>query len=301
MGFALPAFGQAQSPLAALVRIEAPGREPGSATEHGTGFVVHIGSGGAYVMTANHVVEKAGKILIYFAVAPDAPALPARKVMVDTNLDLAALLVAQVPPQAAALPIQLAKEPGLGEQLHLIGYSLGKRSPAIRQAALAQHQGAEFFLQTEVAEMDSGSPLIYQGGAVGWVKTKDGGYARCSSSSVLATALRGWQIPFTAAPLPAAPKTDSRTGASQPAGSGGTAGSCTGRVFSATGGSKQVFQGASRNSPVAGSLGEGARVLVIGQRFADAKLWYRVSSGDGGVSGYLPQTDLRLDGSCSNP
>ncbi len=191
--------------------------------------------------------------------------------------------------------------------LHLIGYSAGKRFPAVRQASLV-HEGADYLLQTAVEEMDSGSPLIYAGGVVGWVKLRDGAYARRSAASVLATALRGWQVPFAQAPAPAAPPPATAGPAapvsspssliSSPAAAQPSSAGCLASVVSVSGGSKQVYQGATRSSPIAGALPEGARVQVIGQRFSDAKLWYRISAGDHRLSGYMPDSDLALDRNC---
>lgn len=296
---AAPLCGQGNSAVVGMVRIEATGRNPEDGVEIGSGFIVSRNAGSAYVLTAQHVVDKAARILVYFAVTPDAAPSPAQVVAADRKLDLVALLVGSVPATAQALPLQLAREPGLGEPLLMVGYSLGKRTPAVRQAALAQHEGAEFFLQTAVDEMDSGSPLIYGNGVAGWVKEKDGGYARCAAASVLATALRGWQVPFAEAPNPAAPAAAQPVSLPSSSPSSSAAG-CIATVVSATGGSKQVFQGATRSSPIAGTLPEGTRVAVVGQRFSDAKLWYRISAGDRRISGYLPDSDLALIGNCNN-
>ena len=289
-------WAQGRSPLAGLVRIQALSADPAATPEEGTAFVVQRDSQAVYIATAYHVVAGAVAIRAHFAVQPDALPSSARVVVLDQQLDLAILLVTPVPAGVEALPLQLDRQPGLGEKLFMIGYSLGNRGPAVRQAAMAQYQGAEFFLQTEVDEMDSGSPLIFEGGVAGWVKEKDGGYARCAAASVLAMALRGWQIPYGSTPAKfAAPAPDPRSLAVLPVSPGGV---CTAQVISETGGSKRVYQGASRDSPVAGSLPEGAQVKVIDQRYSDAKLWYRIAGDGGRIKGYMTQSELVLGESC---
>lgn len=291
---------EGRSPYLGMARIEALSAEPGARPEVGTGFLIYQGPDGGYLTTAHHVVRGAATINVYFAVAPDASPSPARILAIDADLDLAVLLAAQLPARAESLPLQLDREPGLGEWLHLIGYSVNKRSPAVRNAALAQNEGADFLLQTEVDEMDSGSPVIFEGGIAGWIKSKDGQYARGSSAAVLAKALQGWQIPFSRTAQPSASAPAMPTSSMQVPQPAAPAFSCTARVVSEMGGSLQLYQGPSRDSPSAGSLADGTVVEILEQRFGDAGRWYRVATVGRRLSGYLPQTKLALAGNCSS-
>lgn len=303
---------QSRSPMVGMARVEARGSEPDSRAEIGTAFLVYKSADGAYLVTANHVIENAATIFIRFAIAPDAPPSEARVVAVNEALDLAVLLASKFPPDIESLPLQLARLPSLGDPLFLIGYSVSSRSPAVRNSAMSQSEGADFLLQTQVDDMDSGSPLIFQGGIAGLVKAKDGAYARCAPSSVLAKALEGWQIPFASVPLPTPPAevpppavppaTTAQQMAQMPRAPIPSNGStCIAQVVSQTGGSQKVYQSPSGMAPTTGSLTEGTRVAVLGPQYNENKVWFRIAVSQRQIYGFLPQSNLNFfAGNCSS-
>ena len=96
--------------------------QPESRAEIGTAFLVYKSADGAYLVTANHVIENAASILIRFAIAPDAPPSEARVVVVNEDLDLAVLLASRFPPDVESLPrigqLLLGARRGLFEDAH---------------------------------------------------------------------------------------------------------------------------------------------------------------------------------------
>jgi hypothetical protein len=134
----------------------------------GSGFLLW---NSAYVVTANHVLGKAGKISARF---PDGTVYPAEPVARDARLDLAILkLQGFTPSGGRGLPIDRSPI-AAGEMVHAIGYPLGavlSRDPSIVSGQVSATSGLhdaahQFRLTAPINPGNSGGPILNAHGAV---------------------------------------------------------------------------------------------------------------------------------------
>jgi len=199
-------WSQAQAWQAGVAQVTAKDKSPG------TGFVVSLRAGRAYLVTLAHVVAGDPSPSVVFVVDPDKKPYPAQLLDLqeaeEGDRSKLALLAVQYPP-AGVQAIEPATEPAvaLGTAVMVAGFpsTIGRFS--VLPAHVVSVKGLDLYLSPVTVEGYSGGPVLLEGRAVGMVF----GYLDKYGGAVPATAvelyLRGLDITWGAETAKRAPET----------------------------------------------------------------------------------------------
>lgn len=164
----------------------------------GTGFVVRLDSDAAYIVTASHVVEGDKNPRVAFF-ANKNMLVRAEVLRLESGNDrgLAVLIVRgkeNLPPALAALAIDAATVFRAADQAVAIGFPKGGGDWSVSNAMISGMDGRDFVLSGQIAEGNSGGPLIKQGKVIGVVTQEKQGFGRAVPSQILRSTLEGWGV-----------------------------------------------------------------------------------------------------------
>jgi len=165
----------------------------------GTGFIVQTGNDGIYIATASHVVEgdKAPKV----AFLPDPNTDLTAQVLKIEGGDpkgLALLVVRanikRVLRDVRALKFSASNDLAAGDAVTAIGFPQGGGGWAVVPATVATREGRELVVSGNIAEGNSGGPIVKDGAVVGLVTGTQGQYARATPAVIVRFTMEGWGV-----------------------------------------------------------------------------------------------------------
>jgi hypothetical protein len=169
----------------------------------GTGLVVQVSNEAAYIATASHVIEGDNAPKVEFFSRQNAP-VDAEVVKLEGGDPRGLALLAvrdrrRVPREARALPVTSDAEAVPGDDVIAIGFPEGAGPWAVVKANVASRDGRDLVLSGDLAEGNSGGPVIRDGAVVGLVTSLQGQFARATPAPILRIALQGWGLKLRAA------------------------------------------------------------------------------------------------------
>ncbi|HEY7759146.1 MAG TPA: serine protease [Burkholderiales bacterium] len=185
----------------------------------GTGFIVHLDTDAAYILTASHVVEGDNRPLIEFFTRRNATA-EAETVRIEGGdpRGLALLVVRgkdRLPAGIGALPLRRGADLRGGESVATIGFPRGGGAWAVVRATVVSREGRDLMLDGSIDEGNSGGPVLMGENVVGVVTLLDGKFARAVPADLVSFVLEGWGVrpdaaraAKGAAPAPPAERTE---------------------------------------------------------------------------------------------
>ncbi len=180
---ALPGWSQSADWQSGVVRVS-----------DGSGFVVAVRSGRAYIVTCSHVIEGNPKPNVTFRVAPEERYPAEVRDLQGGRRDGLALLVVSRPP-AGVRALEVATDaPAPSTPVDFAGYpeSLGAFTSV--STKIAAVRGAEFFLDRDAPEGFSGGPVLRDGRIVGVVYGRKGGFGSAVPAAIVDIYLRGLDV-----------------------------------------------------------------------------------------------------------
>ncbi len=177
-----------------VVKLVARGEE--QQPKIGTGVVVRVDKDAAYVITAAHVVEGDPKPTVTFYSHPQQQFV-AQVVGIQggDQHGLAALrVVGPIPDGVLALSIDITANVVGGETLTFIGFPRTLPPWTVSTGSLSGMHGPTLAFQALVEEGHSGGPLLLNGQVIGIVSETRERLGYAVPASILAVALRGWDI-----------------------------------------------------------------------------------------------------------
>jgi hypothetical protein len=169
----LPQSGQTPAWQAGIAQVIAKDRSPGS------GFVVAVRAGRAYLVTAAHVVEGDPNPAVVFAMDSDKRRYRAsiRDVEGGDPRGLAVLEIENPPSGLHAIGYG-HDYPAVGASALVAGFPAAIGVFTVLPATIASIRGRDLFLSPETAEGLSGSPVLVDGRAVGLVYGRESGFGK---------------------------------------------------------------------------------------------------------------------------
>lgn len=171
----------------------------------GTGFVVQASGDAIYIATASHVVEGDKKPKVAFHAEPNSD-VEAQVVKIESGdpKGLALLVVRnnakRLLRDVRVLQFSSANDLVAGDAVTAIGFPQGGGGWAVVPATVASREGRDLVLSGNVAEGNSGGPIIKDGSVVGLVTGTQGQYARATPAVIVRFTMEGWGVkPGTAA------------------------------------------------------------------------------------------------------
>ena len=160
----------------------------------GSGFVVAVRSGRAYIVTCSHVIEGDPKPTVRFQAAPEERYGAEVRDLQGGRRDGLALLVVDKPPADVRALDAATDAPVPGTPVGFAGYpeSLGAFTSV--SAKIAAVRGTEFFLDRDAPEGFSGGPVLRDGRIVGVVYGRKGGFGSAVPSAIVDIYLRGLDV-----------------------------------------------------------------------------------------------------------
>ncbi|MGE3151159.1 MAG: SUMF1/EgtB/PvdO family nonheme iron enzyme [Nitrospiraceae bacterium] len=177
-----------------VVRITA--QVEGQQPKVGSGFIVRLEKGAAYLVTASHVIEGDPRPQVTFYPQPQQ-SFPARLIGIESQNQkgLASLLVSgPLPEGLIALTIDRVGQITGGEPITLIGFPRTLAPWAVSTGSLNGLKGPELSFQALIEEGHSGSPVLRAGTVVGVVTDARDRMGYAVPSAILEVALKGWQV-----------------------------------------------------------------------------------------------------------
>lgn len=168
-------------------------------TKIGTGFIVDIESGVAYIVTASHVVEGADVYVAFFTQPYNL--LKAKTIRLEGG-DPRGLAVLQVvgfiPSDVRALNFDRCITVGGGEIVKTVGFPrMGAIPWAVTSGTILGRQGRYIVFAGAVDEGNSGGPLIKNGVVVGVITEIIGKYNYAQPADTVESILTGWSVRFS--------------------------------------------------------------------------------------------------------
>lgn len=154
---ALPLLGQPADWQAGVVQVSAKDRSPGS------GFVVAVRSGRAYIVTCSHVVEGDPKPVVTFRAAPEEPYPAAVRDQQAGRMEGLALLVVDRPPAGVRALPPVTESPEPGASVVVAGYLVSTGTFSVLPATVVTTKGTELYLSPATREGFSGGPVMAGG------------------------------------------------------------------------------------------------------------------------------------------
>ncbi len=184
-----PDSGQLGAAKSAIVRVI-----PGDATKlPGTGFIVKIDQGAAYILTASHVVEGGTAKVEFFT---------QRNKLVSAQIaegaewgdakGLALLIVpAPLPQDLTELRIDTNTRPYGGEPITIIGHPASGSSWAVSRGDINSRRGRVLYFSAPIDKGNSGGPLLLGGAVVGIVTNKGSTFSEAVEALTILAFLGG--------------------------------------------------------------------------------------------------------------
>lgn len=165
----------------------------------GTGFIVRLEQGAAYILTASHVVEGDNRPEIEFFTRRNVTSRAETvRIEGDDPRGLALLLVRgkdNLPPGLVALPLASGTSLSGGEEVTAIGFPQGGGPWAVVRANVVSRVGRDLTLGGSIDEGNSGGPILIDGSVAGVVMGVDGKFARAIPAAIARLVLDGWGLP----------------------------------------------------------------------------------------------------------
>lgn len=166
-------------------------------TKIGTGFIVNLEPGVAYIVTASHVIEGAQRPDVAFYTQPHN--LHKAKTIGLEGGDprgLAALMVEGfIPSNVRVLKLDRSVTVGSGEIVETIGFpQMGAIPWAVSSGSVAGMQGRSIVFSGAVDEGNSGGPLIKDGVVVGIITEVSNNFNYAQPIGAVESALTGWGV-----------------------------------------------------------------------------------------------------------
>jgi hypothetical protein len=184
----------------------------------GTGFIVLLEPGVAFIVTAWHVVEGDKTPQVEFFTRPLA--VGAEVTRLEPQLDVALLVVHardDVLKGLLALRLDLAGSLAVGQDVTTIGFP-GSLSWALSKPNIASQEGVHLALVGgNIDEGSSGGPVLGNGAVVAMVTAAERGSGRAIPAQFLGYVLRGWRIDVADTPAPSVPSPPDKAPSPSPA------------------------------------------------------------------------------------
>ena len=186
----------------------------------GTGFVVQVSPGSAYILTASHVVEGDLAPEITFH-SSRAQSWPATIIGMDSGnpKGLATLLVKGDLPEGI-VPLKLSHDVSFdaGTSVTLIGFPRIPPVPwAVTQGIVTGQAGQDLVISAPANEGNSGGPVFIQEQVAAIVVEVAGGFVYAVPTVIAKLALQGWGVSLSASSSPPpSPTTPSESGSEPP-------------------------------------------------------------------------------------
>jgi len=168
-------------------------------TKIGTGFIVNLKPGVAYIVTASHVVEGADELYVAFFTQPHNLFM-AKNIGLEGGdpRGLAALqVVGLIPSSVGALNFNRSVTVREGEIVKTVGFpQMGAIPWAVTSGTILGWQGRYIVFSGAVDEGNSGGPLIKNGAVVGVITENQGKYNYAQPVNTVESALEGWRVGF---------------------------------------------------------------------------------------------------------
>ena len=183
----LTATAESQDASQALARLQAT---CDGKTQTGTGFIVALQDGTAFIATAQHVVAGCDVIRATFAAAPTVER-SARVYQMDAAADLAVLRAEDPPAGVEVLPVSgRVVEPR--SKAEMAGYPLRAPKPRFADVKISNLEGSMLSITGLAGPGSSGSPVVQEGSAVAMVTRLMGGYLKAVPGTTLRMVLGGF-------------------------------------------------------------------------------------------------------------
>ena len=195
-------------------------RAEGQQQRTGTGFIVRLDSGSAYVVTASHVVEGDAQPMVSFFDVPNQ-LVPTKVIGLDPTdpKGLAVLVSKNAPDSARTLPIDTASDYRGGTPAVVVGFPLTHGTGwSVIPATVDGLKGRDLVLTAPLESGDSGGPILIAGKVVGAVVETRGQFGLGVPAAIVQLSLQGWGV-FSSANAPekgasaAPPRTPVKPGA----------------------------------------------------------------------------------------
>ncbi len=189
-------FGQGLEALKpGIVRITS---KPDGVRQTGTGFIVKLEPGIAYILTAYHVVAGDNAPQVEFFSGRNQPVkADIIKLQPDKRDGLGLLAVRgkeNLPADLAPLPIDSDPKIASGDALHTIGFGAGQGEWAVLPASILAVDGSDLKLDGRFKSGNSGGPVLKNGKVIGILTDEQDGVGLASLASIVRIVLRGWGI-----------------------------------------------------------------------------------------------------------
>ena len=201
---ALPAWSQSADWESGIAQVSAKGMSPG------TGVVVAVRGGRAYVVTCSHVVGGDPKPTVTFRAAPEQPYPAAVRHLQGERKDGLALLVVEKPP-VGVKAVQAQADAGAvaGTPAVVAGYPVSVGAFTVLTATIASIRGTELFITPQTDEGFSGGPVLVDGRVAGIVYGREGGFGLAVPAAIVDVYLRGLEVRWgSEGPKPAEAKVE---------------------------------------------------------------------------------------------
>jgi len=184
----------------------------------GTGFVVAVRSGRAYIVTCAHVVEGDPKPSVAFRAAPEERFSAEVRDLQGGRMDGLALLVVDSPPANVRALEAVTNRAATGTAVSVAGYPVSLGSFSVLPASIVSIKGAELYLAPVTGEGFSGGPVMLNG-RVAAVVFGRGEFARAVPAAIVDVYLRGLEVRWgsdaaasAGEPAPNAPRINPKDG-----------------------------------------------------------------------------------------
>jgi len=208
----MPVWSQSPDWYAGVARVSAKDKSPG------TGFVVAVRSGRAYIVTCAHVVEGDPKPSVAFRAAPEEPKAASVRHLQGGRMDGLALLVVDRPPVNVRALDAVPNDAVPGSAVAVAGYPVSLGAFSVLPASIVSIKGTELYLAPVTGEGFSGGPVMLNGRVAGVVFGR-GEYGRAVPAAIVDVYLRGLEVRWgsdaaagAGEPAPNAPRINPKDG-----------------------------------------------------------------------------------------
>jgi formylglycine-generating enzyme required for sulfatase activity len=193
----LPLWSQAPTWQAGVAQVIAKDRSPG------TGFIVSLRGGRAYLVTSAHVVEGDPSPSVVFAADADRNRYPAqvRDVEGGEPRGLALLSVEKPPGGLRAIDSGPDSSVSAGTSVIVAGFPRSIGAFSVLPANVTSVRGRDLYLSPETGEGFSGGPVMLDGRVIGLVYGREGGFGKAVPVASIEPYLRGHEIAWRTEPV----------------------------------------------------------------------------------------------------
>src|ERR1044072_5776970 len=175
-----------------VVKIES---KSGGSEKVGTGFIVCIDRGSAYIVTAEHVVKNTESVQVSIYPRDDIkyPGQVVQRSGRETN-DIALIrLNGSFVSTLKKLDFDIG-DSNPGDKISLIGFPISGASWSFTEGTVSGLKASNILFSAPIQQGNSGSPLLRNGKVVGLVTEDSGKFGQAIPSSSVRSALRGWGL-----------------------------------------------------------------------------------------------------------